>query len=271
MKLRIVLFVLLALFNAIILLADTVVFADDFTVSGQSPADGLQEPNQSRFRQKGNKAGQVTYIPTNITDSDGSGGAIELQSSALVPSSDVLLLHNIVGASGLAMFSYDLETDFSDELSGRIWSLIYTARSTTSIVSNADNWFAVAYGGDADGVDAGGSNDAFTFGVRTNGEWLLWYKDTLHQQHFISGGIEGYTPQQQYAVRITAKDYNTSMDLTIDVVPLNGSMQNITTDLSVGRSTDFGFFEFRVAAFSGGVAGEVIDARLDNLRLFLHD
>jgi hypothetical protein len=250
--------------------SEIVIFSDDFAVEGAKPG-ALVDPNLNPDRQKHTANEAVSYQPEKGAAGPGSAIGIEVGCGDFEPSGDVLLLRNLTAESGLTMCSVDLQTDFGDELSGKKWALRYDALLTTSLPGNPDNWLAVGFGSKGGGVDAGGSGqDAFTFGIRTNGQWLLWYRDPSGAQQFLaSQGIAAFTAQQQYRVEIQVDDTGANPLLTIDVIPQAGQKQNLVSQLEIKRDGGSAAFEFRTAVISNGAAGEILDGRLDNVEIAL--
>ncbi len=247
---------------------EKLIFRDDFSVESGKPG-AMDDPNLGLDRQKRASKEAVAYQPETGEAAPGSVIGVDVGCADFEPSGDVLLLRNLTAESGLTMCSVDLEKDFGDALSGKKWALSYDARLTTTQPGIPDNWLAVAFGSKGGGVNAGGSGqDAFSFGIRTNGQWLLWYRDPAGAQQFLaSQGIAFFAAQQQYRVEIQVDDTGANPLLTVDVIPQAGERQNLVSGLEIKRDGDSAEFEFRTAVISNGAAGEVLDGRLDNVEI----
>lgn len=240
---------------------------DPFTLSTVPPANTYHDPNGNvPARQAGSVT--TTYTQGNPTATPGSFGAIEAGSGQLSPNSDALFLRSATAASGLSQFTLDLDSNFGSALSGQKWSLRYDARSASNMTGSMDNWLGIAFGSGASGVDAGGTgSDAFTFAVRENGEWLLWYRDANNVQGFVNNAVPGFVPGQQYSVTVLLDQTLDRPVLTVSVMPLGGSAQTVVDGLQLSAGGADGWFEWRATTLSGGTAGQIFDTRIDNFEL----
>ena len=242
------------------------VFLDDFT-SRNSDGTDLIDLNANLSRQSGQLKEPVNYSWLNVTNTEGSAAGIEPNSDSFTPVDDVLLLRNATDAAGLTQCAVDLDHDFQSLLQGRSWTIRYDALITGNITDSLDNWLALGFGGGSGNVDVGGTgSDAFSFGIRSNGQWLLWYKDLEKNQCFINGGIEGFIPGQTFHVEMTVDDSGDTSRLDVVVTLHNGFEAKVIEGIAFLRS-EAARFEFRLAAISGGVAAQAVEGHIDNLEI----
>lgn len=242
-------------------------FHDNFTLPQPAASSSVHDPNEDLTRQQGSSA-PVQYFAENLTSTSHSNGGIEANCPDFDPKSDVLLLRNMTETEGLSMWVFDLDHDFGSELKGRKWGVRYDARLTTNMTDSADNWLAIGYGGKDGTVDAGGSgSDILSFGIRTNGEALVWYRDETGAQQFTHLGVPGFEQQGQYHAEIEVDDLGDRRSVAIHVTPRGGERHTLVEDLQLDRSLEGGHFEFRAVAVSGGTPRQVLDGRIDNLEI----
>jgi hypothetical protein len=254
------------------LLQAETVFTDDFTVAVSTAERRQADPNALLSRQGGTWGQPVRYLVENPTGTPGSNGWIETNAPAFSPVGDVLMIQNLTSTSGLSMWGFELDADFSAELAGKLWRFSYDARLTSNMTGSQDNWLALGFGGREGSVDAAGSgSDVFTFAIRSNGQWLLWYRAPDGGQNFINEGSNPFPAQEQIRVDLDVDERGGGRLLTVTVTPLSGSARTVVADLPVATDNDSVRFEFRVAAITGGTPGQVADARIDNLELTVAD
>lgn len=245
-----------------------VVMEDDFTV--KNPQAAHVEPNTGMpERQKGQCNTKYLLANANDTLVEGSFGAVEVQSTAFEPKSDVLFIRAATAPSGLSTFSVDLEHNFGGYLSKRKWIASYTVRCLSMMTGSQDNWLGFAYGAGEQRVDAGGmGSDVFTFGIRENGECLLWYRDAHNNQQFKAAGLTGFVKDDQVKVQILMDEKPSTPKLSVILTPSStGKPVSLFKEVEVAISGSNGWFEFRAANISGGTPGQVFDARIDDLKV----